>query len=260
MSACRWPIYADARLQVKDLGLQEQLLYTSKNSVAAQNRYVYYPDHLVRMPGPGMGLLGNLSNLMTEAAFDGLFAGIIKDIITGKRPEDLVDESVGSFFTRRTSSKIVDNLISAVLHGIYAGDVYSLSMRTLMPWLWNLELRYESISNGFWEASQNTVLSKNDWAMLQALEQGSGNASDSKPNMLDVESSSVFTFKKGLGELSDRLEVSLFANTMVEIRRETLVDNLRLDIEDQKQKVSIPCYRISVLPSATNSENWPRYR
>ena len=189
------------------------------------------------MPGPGMTFLDIFSNIWTESAFDGLLEGIIQDLSKAKRPDDLMDESVGAFFTRRANPKITDNLVSAVLHGIYAGDVYKLSMRSIMPWLWNLEREHRSMLAGFWHSGQNTSLTQHDWKMLQSLEDVSENQSATTDKSQAVEKSSVFTFKKGLGELSDRLEALLDENPMVDVRRETLVTNLELSMETSERKV-----------------------
>ena len=186
-----------------------------------------------------MTLFGNLLNIWKEPAFDGLLEAMTEDLSTDKRSDDLDDESVGAFFTRRASSKIADNLVSAVLHGIYAGDVYKLSMRSIMPWLWNLEKEYGSILAGFWNAGPYTSLTEHDWTMLQSLEEISEKKSNTTEKIHAVERSSVFTFKKGLGELSDQLEAHLSQNPMIEIRRKTLATEIRLAKETSGRKVRI---------------------
>ena len=192
------------------------------------------------MPGPGMTFFENLYNIWKEPAFDGLLDAITEDLSTDKRPDDLKDESVGAFFTRRASSKIADNLVSAVLHGIYAGDVYKLSMRSIMPWLWNLEKEHGSISAGFWEAGSYTSLTEHDWTMLQSLEETPEEKESSTTEKIRaVEKSSVFTFKKGLGELSDQLEACLNQNPMIDIQRQTLATDIRLAKETSERKVRI---------------------
>lgn len=239
-------LLADIRVQIKDLALEDQLIFTSKNSVAAQNRYVYYPDHLVQMPGPGMTLLENLSNILKEPAFDGLLEFVVKDLLTDRRPDDLTDESVGAFFTRRGSAKVVDNLVSAVLHGIYAGDVYKLSMRSIMPWLWNLEQEHTSMLAGFWNAGGTTSLTQHDCTMLQSLEEASEEQSAAGDKIRAVERSSVFTFKKGLGELCDKLEAHLIKNQVVSIRRETLVTDVKLSKQPSGHEVSTCAFEPAV--------------
>ena len=191
------------------------------------------------MPGPGMSIFQNLSNIWRESAFDGLFEGMLTDLLKDKRPNDLTDESVGAFFTRRTDSKIVDNLISAVLHGIYAGDVYKLSMRSIMPGVWNWEKEHDGIVAGFMASGQKTFLTQSDWTMLQSLEQNSDGQISTDHHMREVEHSSVFTFKHGLGALSKELEAVLNQNPMVKIRRETFVTDLSIVHQDSESRVSI---------------------
>ena len=190
------------------------------------------------MPGPGVTPLQNLSNIWKEPVFNGLFRGVLNDIWTRPRPVELADESVGSFFIRRLNPNIVDNLISAVLHGIYAGDVYQLGMRSIMPQIWKNELRYGSIWEGFRKSGKLTRLSEFDWAMLRDLEEDLDEDSATTSKLQEVENSSVFTFRKGLGELSDRLEAHLSNNSMVKIRRESLVTDLRLQGKGPSQIVS----------------------
>lgn len=52
------------------------------------------------------------------------------------RPQD---ESVGDFISRRMGHKVADNLVSAIYHGIYAGDIYKLSAQTLLSPYWTYE-------------------------------------------------------------------------------------------------------------------------
>ena len=196
-----------------------------------------------------MTLFGNLYNIWKEPAFDGLLEAVTEDLSTDKRPDDLKDESVGAFFTRRASSKIADNLVSAVLHGIYAGDVYKLSMRSIMPWLWDLEQEYGSVLGGFWEAGSYTSLTEHDWMMLQSLEELSWKETPTAEKIRAVERSSVFTFKKGLGELSDQLETKLNQNPMVDIQRRTLATDIRLVEETSERKVRIFCISASSIHS-----------
>jgi len=216
--------------QIQDLGIQHKILATSKNSVAAQNRYVYYPDHLVRMPGPGMSVFEAFSTIFNEPAFDGLFSAIMYDLLVPRRGLPPSDESIASFFARRRSSKVAENLVSAVLHGIYAGDIEKLSMRSILPSLSEFERSSGSVNRGMRAARQTARFSAHDQRMLGEL--GERPLSDT---MKTIEASSVYTLKGGLGELAHELEASLVQNPMVRIRRETLVKDLRLDKEADGQ-------------------------
>ena len=190
------------------------------------------------MPGPGVTRLQNLFNIWKEPVFEGIFSGVLKEPWAKPRPDSLTDESVGDFFARRANSKIVDNLISAVLHGVYAGDVYQLGIRSIMPQLWNAERRYGSIVMGFQQSGRSAHFNEFDWSTLRNLEEDAETNSATTDKLREVENSSVFTFRKGLGELSDRLEAHLSKSSMVKIRRQTLVTDLRLQGKGPSQIVS----------------------
>ena len=229
---------------------------TSKNSVAAQNRFVYYPDHLVRMPGPGTSLLSSITNLLSEPVFKGAIWSAIKEYYGAapKRPEGVEDESIGSFITRRFGSGPADNLTSAIIHGIYAGDIYNLSARTILPAQWETETKIGSVLQGFY-LQQQPVYSGEQTSGDDSSKylQSSGRrpvATDdvelikdfnSRPAISDrlkeIRTSSVFTFKGGIGELADRLEAKLLKNRSVVIQMHARVRKLELRSQETGSKV-----------------------
>lgn len=222
---------------VRDLGLEDRVLMTSKNSIAAQNRFVYYPDHLVRMPGPGSSLLQNISNVLSEPIFKSTISGALFEVTKPQRPRDLQDESIGSFLTRRFGSALADNVVSAVFHGIYAGDIYKLSARAIVPSLWAIERRNNSIILGLLDQALGgkQPIATSDLDMIKALQ--------SQPCMshkLDiVKKSSVFTFKGGIGELADRLEAKLDESNNVLILENTDVRQIKLGSNTAAEKIQI---------------------
>ena len=211
---------------------------TSKNSVAAQNRFVYYPDHLVRMPGPGSSLLQNISNVLSEPIFKGTIAGVLAEVTKPRRPVDLQDESIGSFVTRRFGSALADNVVSAIFHGIYAGDIYKLSARAILPSLWALEGRNNSIIKGLLEQAFGEMqpIATSDLDIIKTLR--------SQPSMSDklevVKKSSVFTFKAGIGELANRLESQLDKSDNVLILENTDVKQIEIQSVVAGEKVRTP--------------------
>lgn len=221
--------------QVRELGLEDRILMTSRNSVAAQNRFIYYPDHLVRMPGLGSSLLQNISNVLSEPIFKGTIAGAFSEVTKPQRPADLEDESIGSFLTRRFGPALTDNVVSAVFHGIYAGDIYKLSARAIVPSLWAMEGRSTSIIKGLLEQASGGMqpIATSDLDMIRTLR--------SQPVMSDkleiVKKSSVFTFKGGVGELSDRLESKLDESDNVLILENTGVTDIQLWSDPSGEKV-----------------------
>ena len=215
---------------------------TSKNSVAAQNRFVYYPDHLVCMPGPNR-FWENVRTILTEPVFRGFVSGLLKEPLKMK-PQGLSDESVGDFITRRFGAPIADNIVSAVMHGIYAGDIYQLSARSILPKQWKHEIVHESVLlGGISEAlSSNPVVPIRDQILLEELKQRmptkDGKASPGYEIIEEASKSSVFTFKQGIGELATRLEDALESKPNVTIRKNTPIESLRLVLQGNISKVS----------------------
>ena len=198
---------------------------TSKNSVAAQNRFIYYPDHLVPMPSPGAPLWRNLATFFTEEVFRGVSSGMLWENWQAQRPKSLQDESVGSFVSRRLGPAVADNIVSAVFHGIYAGDIYQLSAKTLFSTPTLYEDLYGSILKGLLKGmtSGNLLVPERD---LQTLRYFQDKPLESA-KLRAVAKASVFTFKKGIGELAERLELKLRENSRVRIQTKTQIKELR---------------------------------
>lgn len=199
------------------------MITTSKDSVAAQNRYVYYPDRLVQMPGPGQSILSILSSLFIEPIFKGIFRGPVHDFKTPKRSDDVQDESVGDFFCRRLGAPdLVDNLASAIFHGIYAGDIYKLSMRTLFPVLWEYEKVYGSIFVPMFDVNRHLVPERD-----QSLEREMKVALSGSDKWNELGKASVYSFRHGITQISRALEDRLRSNPRVDIKVGEAVKQLK---------------------------------
>ncbi|KAI9810347.1 MAG: N-acetyl-glucosamine-6-phosphate deacetylase [Pycnora praestabilis] len=211
---------------VRQLKFEDRVLMTSKQSVAARNRFIYYPDHLVRVPGPGVSLLENLASMFTSPLLQGIPSALAFEFMAEKRPSNLEDESVGSFISRRFSPALADNIVSAVLHGIYAGDVYKLSIKSLQPLLWEWEGKYGSITSALlnypWFTNGKLML-------LQDAE--IWNARTLGPilsrKLKGISEASVYTFKGGLGELADKLEEHLRQCKNVTVKTDSKIAKIK---------------------------------
>ena len=95
------------------------------------------------------------------------------------------DESVGSFLERRIGKEAVDYLVDPVFSGIYAGDIYSISKKKILPKLAENEQKFGSLVMG---------------ALRNKKER-----SDIKP--------AVLSFKKGVQQLAEALESKLADHT-----------------------------------------------
>jgi oxygen-dependent protoporphyrinogen oxidase len=195
------------------------------------------------MPGPGQDLYSMAWSLFTEPIFKGLIKDAIFEFTRPPRPRDLEDESVGSFLERRLgSSDPGNNIVSAVLHGIYAGDIYQLSIKSLVPRLWHQEGVHGSIIKGMLESlrTQTVPMPYRD-AMLQnkMVDKLQG------PLLNSMGAASVYTFKQGIGQLSSALEKSLQGNKNVEFKMGHKISNVEYDAASDGIKVFFPPYDLA---------------
>jgi oxygen-dependent protoporphyrinogen oxidase len=201
-----------ARL-VSQLGLENETIFTMKTAPAATNRYIYYPDHLVRVPMPDLklGAMQNANALATaftyEPAFQGILGRLLVEPFRPTRHASVTDESVGDFFARRVGPRLVDQVMSAVIHGIYAGDIYKLSMKSLFPNLWRLEQEAGSLVVGILQSMvEGAKIPGNDVNFIAAMQRPYPYGKGFRKTF---SKSSVFTFRYGIQQLVDNLEVAL---------------------------------------------------
>lgn len=205
---------------MQDLDLAKDAIFTQRTSPAARNRYVYYPDHLVRMPHPHYGLVDNIWSLITEPVFKNAVWSGMRELWKEPRDPSVQDESIGSFISRRFSKDVVDRMLSAVIHGIYAGDVWQLSAKSLFPTLWRDEGAHDSVVHGMIKSrSEGVEMSKREMDFLEDMKNFTWDPL-LKATLRDC---SVFTFKEGLGMLSERLHAKLFETGQVEFKTGTPV-------------------------------------
>ena len=225
-------------MQIHYLQLGSEILVTSKSSPAARNRFIYYPDRLVRLPvpGPDASIFSCLKTLFSEPLFDGLLGGLFHEISRPKNPDNVPDESVASFVSRRFSPQIADNIVSAVFHGIYAGDINELSARMVLPQLYTIERLYGSIFEGYWNMywSNDGLLRIEDNVLLKKLLPVFEDKESRERMWLDIiRSASVYTFKGGMERLVLGLVDALKRNPNVRIKLDTPIGSLKLQPSDR---------------------------
>ncbi|TQS39354.1 hypothetical protein Golomagni_00122 [Golovinomyces magnicellulatus] len=242
---------------VQDLGIENELLTSPKDSIAAKNRFIYYPDHLVRMPVPGESLWGNINLLLSEPVFKGLFPAFL-EFLRPPRSENLTDESVASFFSRRLGGNdLVNNIHSAIIHGIYAGDISYLSARSLFPGLWYMEKHFGSLLKGVFICAKNKIqlISPSDISIHREVYPKINGTLNCR-----LKNAGVFSFTGGLEVLSRALEVKLRASPNVAFKMNQRVKSLQLvdngiEIQTSDSDYSTKyCHVVStLLPHQTSS-------
>ena len=127
---------------ISNLNLENKVITVPRDSMAHQNRFIYYNGALHNIPTSFWKLLRSRSPLVR-----GLLSGIIMEPFQ-PRSTTCGDESISSFVSRRLGPFISDNLISAMVRGIYAGDSTKLSIEATFGSLKELERKYGSLVFG----------------------------------------------------------------------------------------------------------------
>lgn len=128
---------------VEQLGLQRNTLVSSP---AASNRYIWHAGQLIALPSNPAGALTH--PLIRRVIIDTIRRDLLGQGAPSKSELDSksasattlpVDETVHSFALRHFGPTTANVLLDAVLSGIYAGDVKSMSARSVLSFLWTHE-------------------------------------------------------------------------------------------------------------------------
>lgn len=112
-------------------------------------KYIYYPDHLAKVPEPNRtlsGLWDALRTVMKEPLYKPLprsfwyFVRNMKKLLTPVATKTNIywhardRRSLGEYFLLGCGSReLVDNMLSAVIHGVWGGDIWKLSDARAVP-------------------------------------------------------------------------------------------------------------------------------
>lgn len=221
-------------LKIAELGLLDDMIITPKRSPAALNRFIYYPDHLVRLPTirPRLSIQDNaksiINTLTREPLFEGCVPGVLFEHFRPTRPYEQwqEDESVADFISRRFHPKMADNLVSAMMHGIYAGDIDKLSAQTLLGHLRNLEA--VGVVSGLFSQSfgRRRTSYMDDLIFLSTVKPKERVVDLLEEIELVAMGASTFTLKGGTQQLVEALERSLKETGKVKIMTNTEVSSI----------------------------------
>lgn len=132
---------------LRQLKLQDEVEVMKSTSLANRKWLLDPTNKLVQVP--------NSFALMVKFLFSDISLGIPTSILREpflKKGNSTEDESVKSFVQRRFgSTALADNVLSAVFHGIYSGDVAKLSAKATLPSLVQFEQEHGSIFRAMWQ-------------------------------------------------------------------------------------------------------------
>ena len=184
------------------------------------------------MPGSDFSLRAFWS-FLREPISKGFVWSILGEPFRPRNPKPGHDESIDAFFRRRFSQSMTDRIVSAVLHGIYAGDIYRLSAQALLPYLVWLEKSYGSLCKGalvmFWKRAvlRERIMRPDDHHLEENVRT---TISEIEPQVAEklesIRQSSVYTFKQGLEALPLRLVERLRATSNVTLENSTRLNYL----------------------------------
>lgn len=178
--------------------MQDDILPVTFDKPAAKNRFILNPrEHkLIKLPSSLSDIFTSSRTPLTRA----LVSGILKEPFRKRRRVDqkteLADESLDSIVRRRLGPYVADNLISAMIHGIYAADSRRLSVRSTLSALWDAEQQAGSIVMGMMRGVSSAAAREKEaaeWARV-----GGTLAEDRKKW-------SLYGLKGGLGALTSRM-------------------------------------------------------
>ncbi|KAK4165809.1 Protoporphyrinogen oxidase [Cladorrhinum sp. PSN259] len=209
---------------VSQLGLAEKLQYTKREE--RPDRYIYYPDHLVQLPRvPADGLVNRLGwvvdtakKFIQEPLYEGAFASGFNMIFQEMKGDDPYvvgiltgqeDMSVGEYWTNRFGRPdLVNNLLSAMMHGIYGGDVWKLSMSS-SPFAHRLSPKFVHQL----PMTETAIRREDRDLMLDILKD-----KDTFALATDFLKAGMLWFPDGLSSLTDRLVEELEKNPNITIK------------------------------------------
>lgn len=179
-----------------ELGIEDELVPT--NTKAAKT-YIMKNGKLHEMP-KGL-VLGIPTSILPFLASD-LVSGpgklaALADLLKGSEAREQ-DESLGGFLARRIGDEIVTSIAEPLLAGIYAGDLYKLSLQATFPQFAEYERKHGSIIMG----------SRHNRAIMAEKNKGKQPAT-------------FMTFRKGLTTMVEALQSALADIT---VRTETKVE------------------------------------
>ncbi|KAL8377853.1 hypothetical protein RB595_008505 [Gaeumannomyces hyphopodioides] len=239
-------------------------------------RYIYYPDHLVEVTGPPVldfggrfftsvvvlvrYLCGMARKVFTEPIFDGV-GRALRVWVSQRRKlmnergaearrkvvEVLAatpDESIGDFFARLLDGrKLVDNVLAAMMHGIYGGSPWRLSVQSSM-FLHNVIRHAVGLRAGFnIESKANAALVEEIY--LDASEQGNAIRDFFSSGILAHNVAAATGFRNGFSTFTNAMADALRANPNVEIRLNEPVTNLTYVQAGQESSVRVKTNKTS---------------
>ncbi len=164
---------------LQDLKLDQEIIFPEEK--AAKNRFILIKDKAIALPsGPG-SLFGN-----SIIGWGGIAAALREPFKKSKQSKE--DESLADFCERRFGKKLLQNVITPFVTGVYAGDPNAMSAKYAMTALWEAEQNHGSVIKG----------------MIKSMK-----AKKANPNNQFLPKQKMISFKNGLQTISNTIAKKL---------------------------------------------------
>lgn len=194
------------------------MVLVPKSAPSAQNRYLYKDGQLHRLPSSMLSALGALartpflraiiSQTMQEASVPRNEALAAPD----------ADESVDAFVTRRLGPRAAADLVSAMVHGIYAGDARTLSVKSVFPSLVSAEQTHGSLLRAALPPALNSRFkAPRHCSVTDAMRQQEVERRLDPELVKRLPTTSIYSLPEGLQEIVNALEDQLMTAPNVEV-------------------------------------------
>lgn len=195
---------------VEALGLQKEVILPSR---ASSIRYIWEEQQLRRLPN-------SMFSFFRSPFFKEICKAFWRDLRAPVTEGE--DISISAFVEHRFGKAMADRLFDPLTTGIYAGDIRALSMRSCFPPLFEAERRSRSVLWGMLTRPRVRV--------------------DHSPFIKSVQRAGLFSFKKGMQTLTDRLANELAPHISLNSR----VENLRISADHVYSTLSAPALSVLV--------------
>jgi oxygen-dependent protoporphyrinogen oxidase len=212
----------------------ENLLSVPKTDPSAQHRYIYYDGKINTLPSS----LGSMILKKPPVFKSVILAGALEPFKSSRFdkhsvPKDgIEDESMYDFMKRRFNEHTAINLMGAMAHGVYAGDVKQLSIRSTFRMLYEAEKNYGSVLMGMMRGAANTATMRERGMAVRSRK-------DDPEWFGRIENMSVIGFKDGMETLPERLRAFLEGCPNVEIVTNDPVESIKPMENGKESKVRV---------------------
>lgn len=145
---------------IHDLGIHDDIVDPDP---ASARRFLYNDKGKYPLPR-------TMFEVLTSRVGFRLSKALVHDILSARR-EDVEDETILSFFSRRLGDKAAHEFVYPLVAGIYAGDPSQLSMRSCFKFLWDQEDEHRSLIMASMRSPSPAVYPHSLYSLKEGMEQ-----------------------------------------------------------------------------------------